>query len=97
GAAVGGARLVGNAVERAEVECGGVEQHEAGHGHILPRVADTGQTGGVDPHAALSEIADLLERERSSRYKSKAFRNAAAVVATLAPDELGDAATLRRR
>src|SRR5690606_12545542 len=75
----------------------GVEQHEAGHGHILPRVADTGQTGRVDPHAALSEIADLLERERSSRYKSKAFRNAAAVVATLAPDELGDAATLRRR
>lgn len=51
----------------------------------------------MDPHAALSEIADLLERERSSRYKSKAFRNAAAVVATLAPDELGDAATLRRR
>ena len=31
----------------------------------------------MNPHDALTEIATLLERERSSRYKSKAFRAAA--------------------
>ncbi|GAA4192977.1 PHP domain-containing protein [Microbacterium oryzae] len=51
----------------------------------------------MDPLDALAEIAYLLERERSSRYKSKAFRRAADVIASLTPEELRDAASLRRR
>jgi len=51
----------------------------------------------MDPLDALTEIAYLLERERSSRYKSKAFRTAAAVVAELTPEQLRDADRLRRR
>jgi putative hydrolase len=51
----------------------------------------------MDPLDALTEIAYLLERERSSRYKSKAFRTAAEVIAALTPDELRDAARLKRR
>jgi putative hydrolase len=51
----------------------------------------------MDPLDALTEIAYLLERERSSRYKSKAFRQAAEVVATLTPDQLRDADRLKRR
>ncbi|MFB8386018.1 PHP domain-containing protein [Microbacterium sp. NPDC055910] len=49
------------------------------------------------PYDALAEIATLLERERSSRYKSRAFRAAADTIATLTDDELRDAASLRRR
>lgn len=51
----------------------------------------------MNPHDALTEIATLLERERSSRYKSKAFRTAADAIADLSDDELRDAASLRRR
>ena len=51
----------------------------------------------MHPHDALTEIATLLERERSSRYKSKAFRTAADAIAGLTDDQLRDAATLRRR
>ena len=51
----------------------------------------------MDPLSALSEIATLLERERSSRYKSKAFRVAADAIAGLSDEELRDAAALRRR
>src|SRR5688572_30364280 len=51
----------------------------------------------MDPLDALTEIAYLLERERSSRYKSKAFRQAAEVVATLTPEQLRDADRLKRR
>jgi putative hydrolase len=51
----------------------------------------------VHPHDALTEIATLLERERSSRYKSKAFRTAADAIDGLSDEELRDAATLRRR
>jgi putative hydrolase len=51
----------------------------------------------MDPLQALTEIAALLERERSSRYKSKAFRTAADVVAGLSAAELADAARLKRR
>jgi putative hydrolase len=51
----------------------------------------------MNPHEALSEIATLLERERSSRYKSKAFRTAADAIAGLSEEELRDAAGLRRR
>lgn len=50
----------------------------------------------MDPLEALTEIAFLLERERSSRYKSKAFRAAADVVAGLPEDHLRDPARLRR-
>jgi len=50
----------------------------------------------VDPLDALTEIAYLLERERSSRYKSKAFRTAAAAIEGLSDDQLRDPA-LRRR
>lgn len=51
----------------------------------------------MDPHDALAEIATLLERERSSRYKSKAFRAAADAIAGLSDEQLRDAAGLRRR
>lgn len=51
----------------------------------------------MNPHEALSEIATLLERERSSRYKSKAFRAAADAIAGLDDEQLRDAAALRRR
>jgi putative hydrolase len=40
----------------------------------------------MDPVEALTEIAYLLERERASKFKAKAFRKAADVVAAL-PDE----------
>lgn len=51
----------------------------------------------MEPIDALTEIAALLERERASRYRSKAFRTAAAAIAGLDRDELSDAASLRRR
>ncbi len=51
----------------------------------------------MHPSDALAEIATLLERERSSRYKSKAFRAAADAIAGLSDEQLRDAATLRRR
>ena len=51
----------------------------------------------MHPIDALNEIAYLLERERSSRYKSKAFRAAADAIAGLSDEELRDAASLRRR
>ena len=51
----------------------------------------------MDPHDALTEIATLLERERSSRYKSKAFRAAADAIEGLSDAEMRDAASLRRR
>jgi putative hydrolase len=51
----------------------------------------------VHPHDALTEIATLLERERSSRYKSKAFRTAADAIDGLSDEQLRDDATLRRR
>ena len=50
----------------------------------------------MDPLDALTEIAYLLERERSSRYKSKAFRTAAAAIEGLSDEQLRDPA-LRRR
>ena len=51
----------------------------------------------MNPHDALTEIATLLERERSSRYKSKAFRAAADAIEGLTDAQLRDAASLRRR
>lgn len=51
----------------------------------------------MDPFEALSEIATLLERERSSKYKSQAFRTAAGAIAGLTEAQLRDAAALRRR
>lgn len=51
----------------------------------------------MEPIDALTEIAALLERERASRYRSKAFRTAAAAIAGLSRDELTDASSLRRR
>jgi putative hydrolase len=50
----------------------------------------------VDPLDALTEIAYLLERERSSRYKSKAFRTAASAIEGLSDAQLRDPG-LRRR
>lgn len=50
----------------------------------------------MHPLDALTEIAYLLERERSSRYKSKAFRTAAAAIEGLSDAELRDPG-LRRR
>ena len=51
----------------------------------------------MEPVDALTEIAALLERERASRYRSKAFRAAAAAIEGVPRDELTDAAALRRR
>lgn len=51
----------------------------------------------MNPHDALTEIATLLERERSSRYKSKAFRAAADAIAELTEEQLRESASLRRR
>ena len=51
----------------------------------------------MTPHDALTEIATLLERERSSRYRSTAFRTAADAIAGLSDAELADTAGLRRR
>ena len=50
----------------------------------------------MDPVQALSEIASLLERERASRYRSAAFRGAAAAIAGLDDAVLRDPARLRR-
>lgn len=44
--------------------------------------------GGMDPVAALEEIAFLLERDRASAFKSKAFRKAADAIRQLSPDEI---------
>jgi len=49
----------------------------------------------MDPVAALLEIATLLERERASRYRAKAFRQAAATVQDLPDDVLNDPTRLR--
>ena len=51
----------------------------------------------MEPVDALTEIATLLERERASRYRSKAFRTAATAIAGLTAAELADAAALRGR
>jgi putative hydrolase len=42
----------------------------------------------MKPIDALREIATLLERERASRYRSAAFRRAAAAIEDLSDDEL---------
>jgi putative hydrolase len=42
----------------------------------------------VDPTTALRRIAYLLERDNAESYKVRAFRNAAAAIADLTPDEL---------
>ena len=49
----------------------------------------------MDAADALLEIASLLERERASRYRAQAFRQAAAVVATLPADVLNDPTRLK--
>lgn len=49
----------------------------------------------MDAADALQEIAELLERERASRYRARAFRQAAAVLAGLPPDVVADASRLR--
>ena len=51
----------------------------------------------MNAHEALAEIATLLERERSSRYKSKAFRAAADAIAGLSDEQLRDTPALKRR
>ncbi len=50
----------------------------------------------MSPYDALVEIATLLERERASRYRSKAFRAAAAAIEGFSDEELRDPARLRR-
>jgi len=49
----------------------------------------------MDAVDALLQIATLLERERASRYRAKAFRQAAAVLESLPEDVLHDPARLR--
>ena len=44
----------------------------------------------MDPVSALEEIAFLLERDRASKFKSKAFRRAADVIGEYTPDELAE-------
>lgn len=49
----------------------------------------------MDPVDALLEIASLLERERASRYRAKAFRQAAATFQELPDDVRADPTRLR--
>ena len=49
----------------------------------------------MDPVAALVEIAELLERERASRYRARAFRQAASTFEALPEEVRGDATRLR--
>lgn len=49
----------------------------------------------MNPVDALLEIASLLERERASRYRAKAFRQAAATLTALPADVIDDPARLR--
>jgi putative hydrolase len=49
----------------------------------------------VDPLEALTEIAYLLERERASAFKSKAFRRAADAIAPLAAEVVADPVRLK--
>lgn len=49
----------------------------------------------MDPVDALLEIASLLERERASRYRAKAFRQAAATLQDLPEDVRADPTRLR--
>ncbi|MFB7252244.1 PHP domain-containing protein [Microbacterium sp. NPDC056234] len=49
----------------------------------------------MDPAAALLEIAALLERERASRYRAKAFRQAAATWESLSEEVRADPVRLR--
>lgn len=49
----------------------------------------------MDPVDALLEIASLLERERASRYRAKAFRQAAATLKALPRDVANDPSRLR--
>lgn len=49
----------------------------------------------MEPVAALLEIASLLERERASRYRAKAFRQAAAAFEQLPEDVRRDPTRLR--
>lgn len=49
----------------------------------------------MEPVAALLEIASLLERERASRYRAKAFRQAAATFESLPADVRTDPNRLR--
>lgn len=44
----------------------------------------------MDPVAALEEVAFLLERDRASAFKSKAFRKAAEAIRGLSPEEVAD-------
>lgn len=50
----------------------------------------------MDPIEALNEIAYLLERERASKFKAKAFRTAAAAVASLDEPSRRDPEKVRR-
>ena len=50
----------------------------------------------MDPLDALNEIATLLERERASRYRSKAFRAAAKVLGEMPADARTDLARIQR-
>ena len=49
----------------------------------------------MDPFDALQEIATLLERERASRYRAKAFRRAAEAYAGLSAEERADPARVK--
>lgn len=49
----------------------------------------------MDPVAALLEIASLLERERASRYRAKAFRQAAETLKALPAEVAADPTRLR--
>ncbi|SMH42188.1 putative hydrolase [Rathayibacter oskolensis] len=50
----------------------------------------------MDPIEALNEIAALLERERASKYRAKAFRRAIAVLEAMPAAERSDLAAVRR-
>src|SRR3712207_6394270 len=56
--------------------------------HAEHQVWPRRQDGGMDPVAALNEIAFRLERELAPSFKFQAFRRAAVAIAELSPEEL---------
>ena len=79
-------RCTGSRVLRSSSSCRGPRELRLGDPLLRTGVRT------VHPHDALTEIATLLERERSSRYKSKAFRTAADAIEGLSDEQLRDAA-----